>query len=114
MTRRSVDAGVGGATAEAVGRRLQKLARRVQVLVITHSPQVASKGAHHLRVSKSDAAARDGGFGGMSDSAPNMTTDVRPLSADERRLEIARMLAGDSLTPEAEAAAQALLRDSQR
>ena len=50
----------------------------------------------------------------MSDSAPNMTTDVRPLSADERRLEIARMLAGDSLTPEAEAAAQALLRDSQR
>ena len=43
-----------------------------------------------------------------------MTTDVRPLNADERRLEIARMLAGDSLTPEAEAAAQALLRDSQR
>ena len=109
-----VDAGVGGATAEAVGRRLQKLARRVQVLVITHSPQVAAKGAYHLRVSKSDAAARDGGSGGMSDSAPNMTTDVRPLSADERRLEIARMLAGDSLTPEAEAAAQALLRDSQR
>ena len=111
-----VDAGVGGATAEAVGRRLQKLARRVQVLVITHSPQVAAKGAHHLRVSKSDAAARgaDAGAGGMSDSTPNMTTDVRPLSADERRLEIARMLAGDSLTPEAEAAAHALLRDSQR
>ena len=109
-----VDAGVGGATAEAVGRRLQKLARRVQVLVITHSPQVAAKGAHHLRVSKSDAAARGAGAGGMSDSTPNMTTDVRPLSADERRLEIARMLAGDSLTPEAEAAAQALLRDSQR
>ena len=109
-----VDAGVGGATAEAVGRRLQKLARRVQVLVITHSPQVAAKGAHHLRVSKSDTAARDGGAGGMSDSSPNMTTDVRPLSADERRLEIARMVAGDSLTPEAEAAAQALLRDSQR
>ena len=109
-----VDAGVGGATAEAVGRRLQKLARRVQVLVITHSPQVAAKGAHHLRVSKSDTAARDGGAGGMSDSSPNMTTDVRPLSADERRLEIARMVAGDSLTPEAEAASQALLRDSQR
>ena len=52
-----VDAGVGGATAEAVGRRLQKLARRVQ-LVITHSPQVAAKGAHHLRVSKSDAPRR--------------------------------------------------------
>ena len=107
---------MGGATAEAVGRRLQKLARRVQVLVITHSPQVAAKGAHHLRVSKSDTAARDvgAGAGGMSDSSPNMTTDVRPLSADERRLEIARMVAGDSLTPEAEAAAQALLRDSQR
>ena len=53
-----VDAGVGGATAEAVGRRLQKLARRVQVLVITHSPQVAAKGAHHLRVSKSNATRR--------------------------------------------------------
>jgi DNA repair protein RecN (Recombination protein N) len=109
-----VDAGVGGATAEAVGRRLQKLARRVQVLVITHSPQVAAKGVHHLRVSKSDAAAFEGSASGMGDSAPNMTTDVRPLGADERRLEIARMLAGDSLTPEAEAAAQALLRDSQR
>jgi len=111
-----VDAGVGGATAEAVGRRLQKLARRVQVLVITHSPQVAAKGAHHLRVSKSDAAAAaaEGSANGMGDGAPTMTTDVRPLSADERRLEIARMLAGDSLTPEAEAAAQALLRDSQR
>ena len=112
-----VDAGVGGATAEAVGRRLQKLARRVQVLVITHSPQVAAKGAHHLRVSKSDAAAAaaaEGSASGMGDGAPTMTTDVRPLSADERRLEIARMLAGDSLTPEAEAAAQALLRDSQR
>ena len=115
-----VDAGVGGATAEAVGRRLQKLARRVQVLVITHSPQVAAKGAHHLRVSKSDAAtaaataAAEGSASGMGDGAPTMTTDVWPLSADERRLEIARMLAGDSLTPEAEAAAQALLRDSQR
>ncbi len=116
-----VDAGVGGATAEAVGRRLQKLARRVQVLVITHSPQVAAKGAHHLRVSKSNAtpaaaatATAEGSASGTGDSAPTVTTDVRPLSADERRLEIARMLAGDSLTPEAEAAAQALLRDSQR
>ena len=101
-----VDAGVGGATAEAVGRRLQELAKRVQVLVVTHSPQVAAKGAHHLRVSKGQGVVTRPG-------APIITTDVRPLSVEDRRLEIARMLAGDSLTPEAEAAAQALLRGSQ-
>mgnify|MGYP001252335043 CR=1 FL=1 len=91
-----VDAGVGGATAEAVGKRLQALAENVQVLVITHSPQVAAKGAEHLRVAKSDA--KNG----------QMKTTVTPLDADQRRLEVARMLAGDRVTPEAEAAAAAV------
>jgi len=95
-----VDAGVGGATAEAVGKRLQALAENVQVLVITHSPQVAAKGAEHLRVAKSDA--KNG----------QMKTTVTPLDADQRRLEVARMLAGDRVTPEAEAAAAALLKGS--
>jgi len=95
-----VDAGVGGATAEAVGKRLQALAENVQVLVITHSPQVAAKGAEHLRVAKSDA--KNG----------QMKTTVIPLDADQRRLEVARMLAGDRVTPEAEAAAAALLKGS--
>lgn len=92
-----VDAGVGGATAEAVGKRLQRLAENVQVLVITHSPQVAAKGAEHLRVAKSEA------------SKGQMKTTVTPLDDRERRLEVARMLAGDRVTPEAEAAAAALL-----
>ena len=95
-----VDAGVGGATAEAVGKRLQALAENVQVLVITHSPQVAAKGAEHLRVAKSDA--KNG----------QMKTTVTPLDADQRRLEVARMLAGDRVTPEAEAAGAALLKGS--
>ena len=92
-----VDAGVGGATAEAVGKRLQQLAQNVQVLVITHSPQVAAKGSDHLRVAKSEA------------KKGQMKTTVTPLDADERRMEVARMLAGDKVTPEAEAAAAALL-----
>lgn len=96
-----VDAGVGGATAEAVGKRLQKLAENVQVLVITHSPQVAAKGQDHLRVEKTATKGN------------KVSTSVQPLSDDERRLEVARMLAGDTVTPEAEAAAAALLNGSE-
>jgi DNA repair protein RecN (Recombination protein N) len=95
-----VDAGVGGATAEAVGKRLQKLAETVQVLVITHSPQVAAKGADHLRVAKT------------AEKKGQMKTSVTLLDASERRMEVARMLAGDTVTPEAEAAAAALLSGS--
>ena len=91
-----IDRGVGGATADAVGRRLAELAGGGQVLVVTHSPQVAAQGAHHWRVSK---------------AVKNSTTltSVDPLSSDERVDEIARMLAGDTITPEARAAARALL-----
>ncbi|MGB1147471.1 MAG: DNA repair protein RecN, partial [Alphaproteobacteria bacterium] len=88
-------------TAEAVGKRLQKLAENVQVLVITHSPQVAAKGQDHLRVEKTATKGN------------KVSTSVQPLSADERRLEVARMLAGDTVTPEAEAAAAALLNGSE-
>ncbi|MCK4861800.1 MAG: DNA repair protein RecN [Rhodobacteraceae bacterium] len=91
-----IDRGVGGATADAVGRRLANLADGGQVLVVTHSPQVAALGGHHWRVSKSD----DG---------ENTLTDVRPLDAGERVDEIARMLAGDSVTAEARSAAEVLL-----
>ncbi len=91
-----IDRGVGGATADAVGRRLKALAEGAQVLVVTHSPQVAARGAHHWRVEKRVA---DG-----------MTTSVvTPLSPEERVDEIARMLAGDTVTEAARAAAQALL-----
>lgn len=91
-----IDRGVGGATADAVGRRLAELAEGGQVLVVTHSPQVAAQGAHHWRVSK---AVKSG----------TTLTSVDPLTSTERVDEIARMLAGDTITPEARAAARALL-----
>ncbi len=92
-----IDRGVGGATADAVGRRLQALAARRQVLVVTHSPQVAAFGAHHWRVEKrvTGEATR---------------TRVTRLDASTRTEEIARMLAGDRVTDAARAAAQELLR----
>jgi DNA repair protein RecN (Recombination protein N) len=91
-----VDSGVGGATAAAVGERLARVAEQVQVLVVTHSPQVAARGAAHLRVAKAEAKGR-------------METRVTALIHDERREEIARMLAGESITEAARAAADSLL-----
>jgi DNA repair protein RecN (Recombination protein N) len=91
-----IDRGVGGATAAAVGRRLKLLAERSQVLVVTHSPQVAALGARHLRVEKRDDSGTP-------------ETRVEVLSAKARVEEIARMLAGDVVTDEARAAASALL-----
>src|SRR6185503_4862480 len=74
-----VDRGVGGAVASAIGERLARLAKRSQVLVVTHSPQVAARASHHYRIEK--AHAPDG-----------TRTTIRKLSAEERREEIARML----------------------
>src|SRR6056297_1118204 len=91
-----IDRGVGGATADAVGRRLATLAEASQVLVVTHSPQVAARGAHHWRVEKN--------------VADDMTlSTVRSLDGTERVDELARMLSGESITPEARAAAEALM-----
>ena len=92
-----VDAGIGGAVAAAVGDRLQRLGSTAQIFVVTHSPQVAAKGARHLYVRK--GAEGDG-----------MRTEVVPLSGDERREEIARMLSGETVTSEARAAADSLLK----
>lgn len=92
-----IDRGVGGATADAVGRRLKALAERAQVLVVTHSPQVAAKGANHWQVSKR-----------VVEGATLST--VATLGEDERIEEIARMLAGDTVTDAAREAARALLR----
>jgi DNA repair protein RecN (Recombination protein N) len=91
-----IDRGVGGATADAVGRRLQALGRGAQVIVVTHSPQVAARGAHHWQVGKSVRAGAT-------------LTEIAGLGAPERVEEIARMLAGDVVTDEARAAARALL-----
>ncbi len=92
-----VDANVGGATADAVGERLARLAGDVQVLVVTHSPQVAARGSDHLLVEK-------GANGGAS-----AVTRVVRLDDGERREEVARMLSGAAITDEARAAAGRLL-----
>ena len=91
-----VDAGIGGATAAAVGERLSRVAERLQVLVVTHSPQVAARAAQQLRVAKRVRGER-------------AATLVEPLDRRERREEIARMLAGERVTDAARAAADSLL-----
>jgi len=91
-----IDRGVGGATADAVGRRLAALAQGAQVLVVTHSPQVAARGARHWRIEKQvdDAGAR---------------TAVVEVARADRAEELARMLSGETVTDAARAAARALL-----
>lgn len=91
-----IDRGVGGATADAVGRRLAGLADGGQVLVVTHSPQVAALGGHHWRVEKRQ-------------TADATLSTVVPLGADARVDEIARMLSGDTITDAARDAARALM-----
>ncbi len=91
-----IDAGIGGATAQAVGERLAKLSNKVQVLVVTHSPQVAAFSKNHFNVSKS-----------VNDNIT--TTSVEHLSKEEKKEEIARMLSGDKITDAARAAAEILI-----
>ena len=91
-----VDSGIGGAVAAAVGERLQLLGARLQILVVTHSPQVAARGAHHWRVAKRQAERAT-------------VTRVEELDADTRQEEIARMLSGSIVTAEARAAAASLI-----
>jgi DNA repair protein RecN (Recombination protein N) len=91
-----IDAGIGGATAEAVGERLSKLAKNVQVFVVTHSPQVASFSNEHFKVEKN--------------TTNNITTtSIQKLTSEGKLEEIARMLAGEKITEEARAAARVLL-----
>lgn len=92
-----IDAGVGGAVASAIGERLEKLADKGQVLVVTHSPQVAARAAQHFYIAKS-VTAND-----------TTLTNVRILDRDERRTEIARMLSGAEITAEAHAQAERLI-----
>ena len=90
-----VDRGVGGAVADAVGERLQRLAQTTQVLLVTHSPQVAARAARHFRISR----AKD-------------KTKIELLGEDERLEEIARMLSGAAVTAEARAAAKRLMAEA--
>lgn len=93
-----IDTGVGGAVADAIGQRLSRLAKGLQVLAVTHSPQVAANASQHLLISKMEDV------GGK-----RMVTRVQPLSAQSRREELARMLSGASVTDAARAQAEELL-----
>jgi DNA repair protein RecN (Recombination protein N) len=97
-----IDTGVGGAVADAIGQRLKRLSERVQVLSVTHAPQVAARAATHLLISK----------GPSSDGAEKIATRVATMAPKDRTEEIARMLAGASITDEARAAAKRLLAGS--
>jgi DNA repair protein RecN (Recombination protein N) len=94
-----VDTGVGGAVADAIGVRLARLASRVQVVTVTHAPQVAARADRHFLISK-DAL----------DKGRRVATRVSEVAAERRREEIARMLAGAEITAEARAAAERLIR----
>jgi DNA repair protein RecN (Recombination protein N) len=94
-----IDTGVGGAVADAIGQRLKRLSEKVQVLSVTHAPQVAARAATHLLISKGPA----------SSEAETLSTRVATMDDDQRREEIARMLAGAEITSEARAAAARLL-----
>ncbi len=95
-----IDTGVGGATASAIGERLAKLAKGLQVVAVTHAPQVAAHASGHLRISKEAIS------GGSEDA---VATRVISLDEPSRREEIARMLAGQTVTDEARAAADRLI-----
>ena len=94
-----IDTGVGGAVADAIGMRLARLAGRVQVVTVTHAPQVAARAGKHFVISK-----------GALDKGKRVATRVLEVDADHRREEIARMLAGAEITKEARAAAEQLIR----
>ncbi|MES0130041.1 DNA repair protein RecN [Mesorhizobium sp. M0029] len=94
-----IDTGVGGAVADAIGQRLARLSKRVQVLSVTHAPQVAARAATHFLISKSGGTDR-------------VATGIAEMDRAARQEEIARMLAGATITEEARAAAERLLREN--
>lgn len=94
-----IDTGVGGAVADAIGARLARLGERVQVLAVTHAPQVAARAHNHMLIAKDDVHGEE-----------RVATRVTPLEQGHRREEIARMLAGAAITDEARAAAERLMK----
>lgn len=93
-----IDTGVGGAVADAIGQRLKRLAQKVQVLSVTHAPQVAARSDTHFLISKAEAGGK-------------MATGVSVMNRSDRLEEIARMLSGAEITSEARAAAERLMLD---
>jgi len=94
-----IDTGVGGAVADSIGLRLNQLAQKVQVLCVTHAPQVAARADHHFLIAKSETNDKE-----------RVVTSIQPITPAQRQEEIARMLAGEHITDEARAAAAKLLQ----
>ncbi|MGE3245545.1 MAG: DNA repair protein RecN [Beijerinckiaceae bacterium] len=107
-----IDTGVGGAVADAIGQRLGRLGKQVQVLAVTHAPQVAARATTHMRISKAGTGApgKSGKAGKRQPGA--MATQIARLDDSERLEEIARMLAGATITDEARAAAARLIESA--
>jgi DNA repair protein RecN (Recombination protein N) len=97
-----IDAGAGGAAADAIGQRLARLGADVQVLSVTHAPQVAARASAHMRISKD-----------FADHGARAATRVAPLADEHRREEIARMISGAKITDEARAAAAKLMNGAE-
>ena len=93
-----IDAGIGGSTADAVGRRLKILSQNLQILVVTHQPQIAAKADNHFKISKTS-------------NEKKVKTLIEKLDEKTRENEIARMLSGERITPEAIAAASRLMNE---
>ena len=96
-----IDTGVGGAVADAIGMRLARLGKDVQVLAVTHAPQVAARADRHYVIAKD-----------LAEKGKRVATRVTEVAADHRREEIARMLAGAEITAEARAAAERLIKQA--
>jgi DNA repair protein RecN (Recombination protein N) len=94
-----IDTGVGGAVADAIGQRLARLSERIQVLSVTHAPQVAARAKSHFLISKTGGADR-------------VSTGIVEMDREGRQEELARMLAGATITSEARAAADRLLKEN--
>ncbi|MGO8737581.1 DNA repair protein RecN [Rhodoblastus sp.] len=97
-----IDSGAGGAAADAIGQRLARLGAKVQVLSVTHAPQVAARATTHMRISKD-----------LADKGARAATQVAPLQDEHRREEIARMISGAKITDEARAAAAKLMNGAE-
>jgi DNA repair protein RecN (Recombination protein N) len=108
-----IDTGLGGAVADAIGARLGRLAAQVQVVAVTHAPQVAARAGTHFRIAKDSVKGEKGAAKAKGKAEERVTTRVVGLAAEARREEIARMLAGATITDEARAAAARLLQGAE-
>jgi DNA repair protein RecN (Recombination protein N) len=93
-----IDTGISGSTSDAVGKRMKALANKAQILAVTHQPQIASKADHHFKIAKIDDGKK-------------VSTKIHELNPEEKVQEIARMLSGENISPQAIEVAKNLLAE---